>query len=342
MNKILTFLICTFSLITYAQVNPDCSPNGMNSIYVLTTTGNYIYRVDNVNSTPSAPVLVDSIFVDVLAGGLSIGRNINTGNNLPTFYSVVQSYYYYRDNSGWINTGHLSSTGSGNIGGGVNQIFNHRGTSGSIYRYDGNGNDAILVFSTSATSIYDIATDSIDNFYVLVTDSSKIYKFDSLGTSVDTFQVTGIPQNLIQPGFTLLGNTFYVVLGVPTENALLRGTINGNTVSFSQIAILNVGSLIGDIAACPFSFKSNGVNKIENELHLLIFPNPTSDILKIETENNSSKKSIQIINYEGKIIYENQNFTDEMINTKEFSNGLHLLKYSDGKNVSIKRFVVQH
>lgn len=340
MNKILASLICAFSLTSTAQVQPDCSSSGMNSIYVLTTNNNYIFRIDNVNAIPSSPVLIDSI--SGTAEGLSISENLNTGSDFPTFYSIVQNHYSYRDSSGWINTGHLSSTGSGNIGGGVNHIFNHRGTSGSIYRYDGNGNDAILVFFTSPTSIYDVATDSIDNFYVLVTDASLLYKFDSLGTPLDTFQVTGIPQNLIQPGLTLLGNSFYVVLGVPTQNALLRGTINGNTISFTQIGVLNVGSQIGDIAACPFRLNTTSIDEVKQESFFSIFPNPASDILKITTTNVSSKKAIQIFNYTGQVLYDNPNFTGELLETQQLNNGIYLFKYSDTRNVSIKRFVVKH
>jgi len=339
MTKTLTFLLCIFVLIAKGQINPDCSASGMNSIYVL-TQNNLIFRVDNVSTIPSLPVMIDSI--PGTADGLTISRNLNTGSISPIFYSIIQNHYSYRDNSGWINTGHLSSTGAGNIGGGIGHIFNHRGTSGSIYSYDGNNNDAILVLFTSPTSVYDVATDSIDNFYVLVTDANLLYKFDSLGNPIDTFQVTGLPQNLIQPGLTLLGNTFYVVLGVPTQNALLRGIINGNIVSFTQIGILNVGSQIDDIAACPFQLNNSHVSELNLDHLFTISPNPTSFGLKITATNYSAKHAIQILNFTGQILYDNPNYTGEFIETRQLSNGIYFIKYSDTYSSSIKKFIVQH
>lgn len=340
MKKLLTTFILLSCGICSSQNQPNCTPSGMNSIYVLTST-NIIYRIDNVNTTPSLPVRIDSI--PSAAMGLTISNNLDGGTYSPTFYSILLNYYSYWNGSTWINTGHLSSTGNGNLGGGIKHIYNHRGTSGSIYSYNGTGDDANIVLFTSASSVWDIASDSLDNFYVLVTDASLMYKFDSLGTPLGTFQVTGIPTNLVQPGIALLGNTFYVLLGVPVNNALMRGTIIGNTISFSQIGIINLGGVqIQDIAACPHKFIPSNIDEIKNENKIFISPNPVTDILKIHKTKDNGKQSLQICNYTGQVVHDDPDFTEDFFDTRQLVNGIYFIKYSNEKYSSTTKFVVHH
>jgi len=331
MKTIITLLLFMFlSLTGIGQIKPDCSASGMNSIYVL-TSNNLIYKIGNVNSTPFLPVFIDSIPA-LYSRGLTISNNLNDGNYSPTFYTTIQDTYYYREQTGWLSTNHSTSTNAGNLGGGVNHIYNHRGTSGSIYSYDGNSNAVNVVLFTSPNSIYDVATDSVDNFYVLVTDANVLYKFDPAGNPMDTLQVTGLPANLIQPGLALLNNTFYAVLQLPISNALMRGTLNGNSVSFSQIGILNVGGQIQDIAACPLLFNTSNIDEFAKELEESIFPNPFANFINIRYLNNE-QSSITLYNFLGQQILQ-QSFTNSTsINTNHLVNGIYYyeLQNSSGK-----------
>jgi hypothetical protein len=54
--------------------------------------------------------------------------------------------------------------------------------------------------------------------------------------------------------------------------------------------------------------------------------------MKVESKNN----------LRGKLIYDNSNFTGDTIDVKRLNNGIYFLKYSDGKNYSIKKFIVKH
>jgi len=88
-------------------------------------------------------------------------------------------------------------------------------------------------------------------------------------------------------------------------------------------------------------FYSN-IQEIQNDNSISISPNPTDGNLSIHKTQNSSKQSVQIFNYTGKLIFEDSNFIGETIDTRQLNNGIYLLKYSDGKSYSIKKFVVQH
>lgn len=85
-----------------------------------------------------------------------------------------------------------------------------------------------------------------------------------------------------------------------------------------------------------------GIEEIQNDNLISISPNPASDELKIHRTKVNNKSSIQVLNYTGQILYDNLNFIGESIDTRKLSSGIYLLKYSDTKNFSIKKFIVQH
>jgi hypothetical protein len=268
--------------------------------------------------------------------------NLNKASNIPTFYSTVQKQYSYKDKSGWINTGHSSPSSAVNLGGGMRYIYNLNGIDGIVYRYNGKENDTLHMPFISFKSVYDVATDKNDNFYILLADPPLLLKFDSLGAPTDSFKVTGLTKDFSGPGLTLLGNTFYAIGGYPVPNELLRGTISGGSIAFTSLGILNVKSNILDIAACPFNLGTSQIKLVNQTCNFSIFPNPASDILMVITPKIHSEKRIQILNYNGQIIYDNQNFTGDQIETGQLSNGIYFIKYSDAKNILISKFVVQH
>ena len=85
-----------------------------------------------------------------------------------------------------------------------------------------------------------------------------------------------------------------------------------------------------------------GIDEIQNDNLISIFPNPTSDKLSIHKTRTGNKQSVQILNYTGQVLYNNLNFIGETIDTGQLTNGIYLLRYSDTKNFSIKKFIVQH
>jgi hypothetical protein len=84
------------------------------------------------------------------------------------------------------------------------------------------------------------------------------------------------------------------------------------------------------------------VPEIQNDNLISVYPNPASNQLTVHCVKRSDKQIIQIFSYTGQLLYNNQNFTGETIDTKQLQNGIYLLKYSDTKNFSIKKFIINH
>lgn len=93
-----------------------------------------------------------------------------------------------------------------------------------------------------------------------------------------------------------------------------------------------------------FSFSDiwEGIPEYQNDNLISISPNPVSDELRIHTTKIADKQTIQILNYTGQVLYDNSNFIGTTLDTRQLANGIYLLKYSDMKSLSIKKFVVQH
>ncbi len=87
---------------------------------------------------------------------------------------------------------------------------------------------------------------------------------------------------------------------------------------------------------------SEGIKEIQNNNLISIYPNPVSAKLKVQYTKRSSNQSVQIHDYIGQVIYKNQDFIGETIDTRQLTNGVYFLKYSDTKNYAIKKFIVIH
>lgn len=83
-----------------------------------------------------------------------------------------------------------------------------------------------------------------------------------------------------------------------------------------------------------------GVEEIRNDNLISIYPNPTADHLIIQRTKSRDKQTVQILNYTAQVLFENHNFAGETIDTRQLDNGVYLLKYSDTKSFSVKKFIV--
>jgi len=83
-----------------------------------------------------------------------------------------------------------------------------------------------------------------------------------------------------------------------------------------------------------------GIEEYDAGMLLKLYPNPTSSLLNIE--HAQGKLSLQILNSSGQLVYENNHFDAARIDINEIhlSNGQYLLKLSDGKHYSAKKFSV--
>jgi len=85
------------------------------------------------------------------------------------------------------------------------------------------------------------------------------------------------------------------------------------------------------------------INLMEKANSINVFPNPVKDRLSIQiTDFQNTSIDIQVINNTGQIIKEYFNFRGESISTTELSDGLYLIRVSNGKIFGVKKFIVKH
>lgn len=85
-----------------------------------------------------------------------------------------------------------------------------------------------------------------------------------------------------------------------------------------------------------------GIEENQNDDLISILPNPSSDYITVKCINSNEKQTILIYSFTGQQVFKNNNFKKEKIDTRQLDNGIYLLKYSEGKTFSIKKFVVAH
>lgn len=123
-------------------------------------------------------------------------------------------------------------------------------------------------------------------------------------------------------------------------NVQIGDTIRYRFTFISDSAQTNKDGLMFD--DLHFEDYAEGIDEVQNDNLISVSPNPTSEVLQIHRTKVSDKQTIQILNYTGQVLYANANFIGTTIDTRQLANGIYLLKYSDTKSFSIKKFIVQH
>ncbi len=77
----------------------------------------------------------------------------------------------------------------------------------------------------------------------------------------------------------------------------------------------------------------------KKELNYSIYPNPCSDYIQIKGEVENAQ--VQIINMEGKLVLEIENYNHELIDLRNLNNGVYVLKLIQNDEISLKKIIVQ-
>lgn len=187
---------------------------------------------------------------------------------------------------------------------------------------------------------YQINGDSTDRGIVEFSDSAHNVWINLLtqDTTYNFQWVYGIPKPILT-GSAVGWKRFDLNLGqLGFENFNLDDTLLFKfTYITDSINTPHDGWMIDDIYVEDWI---EGVPEIQNDNLISFYPNPTADNLTIQRTKFGDKQKVQILNYTGQILFENQNFAGETIDTRQLDNGVYLLRYSDTKNFSIKKFIV--
>ncbi len=251
LNKIFLFLLAAVLLspcLSIAQP-PVCSTSGpvyLSNWYTANGIFNYNPALPMSATNPSQ----NSITVPFACVGLAAGPNLNAPTPSTTFYTIENGNYLYYNGSSWVNTGHSSGSGNAiNPASGSRYIFNVDILTGNIYRYDGTGNSVVITNINMLGSVFDLAADCMDNFYVLRNiPPRQLKKYNSNGAFLNAWDLVGGATIGIGAGLAIMGNNIYY-----SDTAYWHGVITGNIVNVTAINYPFGSSafLPNDFASCP-------------------------------------------------------------------------------------------
>lgn len=225
--------------------------------------------------------------------------------------------------------------------------------------------DTINPYPVNDTSSFTIVNIAGDGYTYPHTASLQGEYFVNSDTLTDFGTIEFSPDNGTS-WYDIVNDTFITNhIFLPQHWISLTGNSNGWQAIYVNLAPL--GPLFniqyGDTVLWRFSFISDsiqtnkdglmfddllfmdyveGIPEIQNDNLISIFPNPASDELLIAVSKPGETEEVQILNYTGQILLNDSHFRGNRIDTRELSNGIYLLKYSDAKSFAIKKFVVQH
>ena len=111
---------------------------------------------------------------------------------------------------------------------------------------------------------------------------------------------------------------------------LLTGSTDGGVIIFSQDAP----------PFQPTAILSNSIPKLD----VLVYPNPSNNQLNIAFQQTKNEISLQLFNVIGETIFTSifHQKNSIVLSTNDLSNGIYLLKVSDGENESVQKIIIQH
>lgn len=151
------------------------------------------------------------------------------------------------------------------------------------------------------------------------------------------------------PKPVLTGNSngwqnFYVSLA---QLGMVFPVNSGDTILYKFTFISDsIADTLDGLAYDNFEFCNivESIEEIPNDNLIVVYPNPTSDLLFINRRTQHEKESVKLFNYTGQLLFEDNDFKTKTIDTQKLNltNGFYFLRYSDTKYYAMKKFIVQH
>jgi hypothetical protein len=86
---------------------------------------------------------------------------------------------------------------------------------------------------------------------------------------------------------------------------------------------------------------SVGVNEVENNLGLRVFPNPSNEVINISL-NKEVSASLTLLDVSGKVVKtQSLNGISTSINTASLNSGVYFVTINDGTSVSTQKVVIK-
>lgn len=246
---------------------PTCT--GYSSSLVYFISGNQIYNYD-----PCLPLSTTNPWANSITGaaggdGLALGANIYAASPAVTFYVSgvgANSDYYWYNGTSWVASGYNSGNAAAvNPTASGNYLYNLVGFTGEVYQNTSTGNGTLLttVAGFSGNGPFDLQGDGAGNWYILDNVAQYLREYNSAGTLINTWTLTGNPNtSTAGGGMGIIGNTLYFHVNVSPQ--FWKGVISGSTIACTPISAASLNPSPEDFATCPLgSIGSSGVNTID-------------------------------------------------------------------------------
>lgn len=183
------------------------------------------------------------------------------------------------------------------------------------------------------------------------------------------YSASAVSGNITVKGVNSCGNgtisTFPVIVKTKpptpiislTGNVLYSNALSGNQW-YNQSGLINgavdkdyMVSLKGDyyvmvtLSNCSsdpsntISFVPTGIENIDKNRIIEVYPNPISNELNIEVQGNNENLAFEILNSIGQVVYKGNIMKKNTLQTKNFAPGVYLVKLTNGQTFEFKKII---
>jgi autotransporter-associated beta strand protein len=204
------------------------------------------------------------------------------------------------------------------------------------YTWNTGNQSPTLVDTPTSTTVYSVSGISAEGCLNSNTGTITVNALPNVSLAIantslcindNAVNLIGSPAGGLYSGIGVTGNIF---------NPSIAG-VGNFTLSYSYSDLNNCTNTISKIVMVNLC---TGLKETIVENPIIVFPNPASNNLIISHSNFSKPYRLSILNLSGQILYdETAKSAVHEINITSFDKGLYFIKLSEGKNVTISKFI---
>jgi hypothetical protein len=131
------------------------------------------------------------------------------------------------------------------------------------------------------------------------------------------------------------GNQWY------NQNGIINGATSQNYTAVANgdyHVVQTIGGCTSE-ASNVIHIVATGVEKLEANRAIKVYPNPVSNELVIEMEGNQTEQNFEVVNSNGQTVFKGCIFEKTIVQTSSFSSGVYLVRFDDGETIEVKKIV---
>lgn len=178
-----------------------------------------------------------------------------------------------------------------------------------------------------------------------VSGNISVYGDNSCGVGVASTLAITVNPKPATPLITLVGNILHSNTSIGNQWYNQSGAIIGATAQDYTVTTNGIYYVMVEINNCSsdtsnkITITNSGIESMEKNYSLKIYPNPVSDELVIQFAGNTNIMNFQIINSLGQVAYFGNLLEKTVVQMKEFPTGVYLIKFENETNVEYKKII---